>query len=86
MNRRTFLGSLCAVLTVPLWGKKAAEPAYEWVVTDEKPTGQAYVSESVTRPYRFPGYRISQELADDMADLDADSKRAIYGNLWNLYD
>jgi hypothetical protein len=26
VNRRTFIGSLCAVLTSPLWGKNAAEP------------------------------------------------------------
>jgi hypothetical protein len=30
MNRRTFIGSLCAVLTATLWGKKAAEPAEKW--------------------------------------------------------
>jgi transposase InsO family protein len=89
VNRRTFIGSLGSLLVfhkfLP-WGKKAAEPTYEWVVTDEEPTGQAYISEYVnTRPHGFLGYRIPQDLLDDMVDLDADSKRAVYGNLWDLY-
>jgi hypothetical protein len=36
VNRRTFIGSLCAVLTSPLWGKKAAEPAEDWIALDPK--------------------------------------------------
>lgn len=76
MNRRTFIGSLCAVLTAPLWGKKAAIEPFELGAKVEPypfDPERAKLMERITREFVE-----SAQWSKKMIEADFDIRRRSY--------